>query len=116
MTTLFITLTIVFSVLMAAAGIARIIGIAVIRANAERLGVPYRWHRWIGAAEIVCAAALLIGLQVRPVGIAAAVLVVLESLGSVALHARIREGATKLAAYVPTIVASVALLVSAVQP
>ena len=113
MHTLFITLTVLFSILLFAAGTARAIGIAVVRANAAKLGVPYRWFRWIGAAEIVCAVALLIGLVVRPAGIAAATVVVLESVLSLLLHARIRESVAKLATYVPTILAALVLLFSA---
>ncbi|SFJ83774.1 DoxX-like family protein [Amycolatopsis sacchari] len=111
MHTFYVTLTVVFGCLLLVVGPLRLIGLRVFRSNADTLRVPYGLFRYLGLVEFLVGAGLLIGLEVRPVGVAAAVVVVLESVFSVVLHLRIREALTKVVRYVPTIVVGAGLLV-----
>lgn len=53
-----------------------------------RYGVPRSWWPWLGAAKAAGAAGLIVGLLVPPVGVAAAIGLVLYYLGAVLTVAR----------------------------
>ena len=54
-------------------------------------GVPESWWPWLGAAKAAGAAGLVVGLFVPPIGIAAAIGLVLYFLGAVVTVARARS-------------------------
>ncbi|MFF8608903.1 DoxX family protein [Streptomyces sp. NPDC015346] len=56
-----------------------------------RLGVPQSWYPLLALAEFAGAAGLLIGIWYRPLGIAAAIGVVLYFVGAVISHLRVKD-------------------------
>ncbi|GAA4201437.1 hypothetical protein GCM10022220_07460 [Actinocatenispora rupis] len=89
--------TVVLSVLLAVAflatGAAKLAGLRPMRDNAAHLGFPYPAWRGIGVLEVAAAAGLLVGLAWAPLGVAAAVGLVLLMLGAAVLHLRHRDAA-----------------------
>jgi hypothetical protein len=55
------------------------------------IGVPLAWFPWLAACEIAGAAGLLAGLAFRPLGIAAAIGLILYFVGAVTTHLRARD-------------------------
>jgi hypothetical protein len=101
--------TVIASVLVAlvaaASGIPKIVGAAQTVEEARRLGVPRTGYTIIGSLELAAAVALLAGLAVAPLGIAAAAGLVLMMTGAVASHARVSD---PFAAMVPAFIVGVA--------
>ncbi|MFB6636213.1 DoxX family protein [Streptomyces chartreusis] len=56
-----------------------------------RLGVPSSWYTMLALLKFAGAAGLLIGIFYRPLGIAAAIGVVLFFIGAVISHLRVRD-------------------------
>ncbi|MEU5623658.1 DoxX family protein [Streptomyces tendae] len=86
-------------VIVTVAAIAANAGIAVadlmrapfVLANSAEVGVPASWLPWLAGLKGAGAAGLLVGLLgVRPLGIAAAIGLVLFFVGAVAAHVRAR--------------------------
>jgi hypothetical protein len=75
-------------------------------------GVPESWWPWLGAAKAAGAIGLVVGLFVPPIGIAAAIGLVLYFLGAVVTVARARSYAHLAfpVIYMAPAVASLALL------
>jgi uncharacterized membrane protein YphA (DoxX/SURF4 family) len=92
---------IVLSVLLAASslasGTAKLVGVPLMRADAQRFGFAYPAYRLIGATELAAAAGLLAGLLWWPVGAAAAVGLVCLTAGAVLTHRRAGDPPAKLA-------------------
>ncbi|MFF0629160.1 DoxX family protein [Streptomyces sp. NPDC004296] len=102
-------LTIVANAGIAAADFARA---GFVLANSAAVGVPRSWLPWLGALKGTGAAGLLAGLLgVRPLGVAAAVGLVLFFVGAVVAHVRMRAYSTMVgpAGYLGLAVASLAL-------
>ncbi|CCQ15007.1 putative integral membrane protein [Rhodococcus sp. AW25M09] len=57
----------------------------------EQVGVPPDKIPWLAYLEILGAVGLLVGLAVWPIGVAAAVGVVLYFVGAVAAHLRVKD-------------------------
>jgi uncharacterized membrane protein YphA (DoxX/SURF4 family) len=72
------------------------------------LGVPLSWFPLLGAAEVAGAVGLLVGLAVPPVGIAAAIGVIVYFIGAVITHLRAGDHAL-VAPLVPGLLAVAAL-------
>src|SRR4051794_21961136 len=85
-------ITIILAVLLAlgfaASGMQKLTGAKMMVDGAAHLGIPYSRYRLIGVLEILAAIALIIGLWVAPLGIAAGVGLVLLMLGAVIFHIR----------------------------
>ena len=77
----------------------------------DRLGIAAGRWRLIGVLELAGVTGALIGLAVRPLGIAATAGLVLTSIGALASHLRVRDSLTDAAAAVVALVVSVAALV-----
>jgi hypothetical protein len=75
-------------------------------------GVPEAWWPWLGAAKAAGAAGLVVGLFVPPIGVAAAIGLVLYFLGAVVTVARARSYGHLAfpVIYLAPVVASLALL------
>ena len=109
------TATVLFSVVLAllflATAAGKLTGHAASVAIRDHLAIPaVRWQQ-IGLLEVAGAAGVLIGLALRPLGIAAAAGLVLLSLGAIATHVRAGD---KAAASLPAfagLVLAVAVLV-----
>ncbi len=57
----------------------------------EVVGVPLSWFPWLAACEVAGAIGLLVGIAWAPIGIAAAIGVVLYMTGAVIGHIRVRD-------------------------
>lgn len=57
----------------------------------EALDVPLTWFPWLASAELAGAAGVVVGLAVAPIGIAAAVGVVVYFLLAIGFHVRARD-------------------------
>jgi DoxX-like family len=78
-------------VINAAAAAADFFRARFVLANSAELGVDERWLPWLGTLKAAGAAGLLIGLLwARPIGLAAAIGLVLFFTGAVATHLRAR--------------------------
>ncbi|MBB4931959.1 hypothetical protein F4561_002779 [Lipingzhangella halophila] len=64
----------------------KITRIAAIVQNLDRTGVPHSWYPWLATAEAAGAIGLLAGIWVRPLGVAAAIGVVLYFVGAIVTH------------------------------
>lgn len=91
-------LSILLAVMFIGAGATKVAGTETHRAGAARAGFPYPAWRGIGGLEIAAAAGLLLGLAVAPLGVAAAVGLVLLMIGAAIVHARVHDPAAKVAA------------------
>jgi hypothetical protein len=86
------TATVVVTILLAAlftfAASIKLLGVSQSLAVRDHLGVkPLQW-RLIGACELAGVAGVLVGLMWAPIGIAAAIGLVLLSIGALAFHIR----------------------------
>jgi uncharacterized membrane protein YphA (DoxX/SURF4 family) len=63
----------------------------VVRVVHEIAGVPMRWFPWLAACEFAGAAGLVLGFAWRPLGIAAAVCLVVYFVGAVVADLRVRD-------------------------
>lgn len=101
--------TVIASVLVAlvsaTSGIPKIIGTAQTVEEASHLGVPRIGYTIIGSLELAAAVALLAGIAVAPLGIAAAAGLVLMMAGAVASHTRVGD---PFAAIAPALIVGVA--------
>lgn len=69
--------------------VANLAGAAFVKQNAEEVGVPFSWLPMLGLLKGAGAVGLLFGLVgVRPLGIAAAVGLVLFFIGALVAHVR----------------------------
>jgi uncharacterized membrane protein YphA (DoxX/SURF4 family) len=73
-------------------------GVAKLRRNPnivhglhEVIGVPLRWLPWLAACEFAGAAGLLIGIVWWPLGIAAAIGVIVYFIGASVSHVRVKD-------------------------
>lgn len=91
--------TIVLSALLAVAFLAsgglKLAGVQRMRDGAERAHFPYPAWRGIGVLEVAGAAGLLVGLAFTPLGIAAAIGLVLLMIGAAVTHLRVGDPAAQ---------------------
>ena len=67
---------------------AKLSGHARMRQSAQHFGIAWERYRLIGVAELAAAVGILAGLRVRPLGVAAAVGMVLLVVGALVTHSR----------------------------
>lgn len=95
-------ISIVLALLFAATAAGKLTGHAASVAIRDHLQIPAsRWQQ-IGVLELAGAAGVLLGLALRPLGIAAAGGLVLLSLGAIATHVRAGD---KAVATAPAVIA-----------
>nr|WP_308286953.1 DoxX family protein [Actinomadura parmotrematis] len=75
----------------AAAGLAKVQGAKQMRDAAAHLGIPWDNYRLIGVAELVAAAALVIGIWLGWLGVLAALCLTLLMIGALVLHNRAHD-------------------------
>ena len=97
MATAGIVLWVLLGVSFIGSGLAKIVGVGVMRADAERFGFPYGLYRMVGGLEVAGGAGLLIGLAFQPVGIAATVGLVALMIGALICPLRVGDGIEKAA-------------------
>jgi uncharacterized membrane protein YphA (DoxX/SURF4 family) len=102
MPTATVLVSVVLALMFLATAAGKLTGHAASVAIRDHLAIPaVRW-RQIGLLEVAGAVGVLIGLALRPLGIAAAAGLVLLSLGAIATHVRAGD---KPAAALPAFVA-----------
>ena len=85
-------IAIVMSLLLVASGVVKLRrNPNIVHGLHEVIGVPLRWLPWLAACEFAGAAGLLIGIVWWPLGIAAALGVVVYYLGASIGHVRIKD-------------------------
>jgi hypothetical protein len=82
----------VLSLLYAIGGVGKLLGARQQVKTAEHLGIPWARYRLIGVAEVAASIGLLIGLAVVPIGVAAAVGLILLMAGALAFRIRVGDG------------------------
>lgn len=97
MPTVVFVISLVLAALFILGGVAKLIGIPAMRADADRFGLPYRGFRLIGVMECAGGAGLLTGSLWKPLPVAAAVGLVLLLAGAVTYHVRVKDPAAKVA-------------------
>lgn len=77
-----------FAVMVLGSGIAKLAGVKQIVESITGIGVPLRMFPFLAGCEIAGAIGLVVGLWYPPLGIAAAIGLVLYFLGAVGAHLR----------------------------
>ncbi|MEU8895119.1 DoxX family protein [Nocardia sp. NPDC048505] len=99
-------IAVLLAVVLVVSGRAKLVRDEEVTSTMVRLGVPLRLFPVLAALEFAGAAGLLAGIVYRPLGIAAAIGVVLYFLGAVAAHLRAKDVAGSPAAAALTLAAA----------
>lgn len=92
-----LALAIMLSPILGVLGLAKILGRAGMPERAAHVGFSTAAYRRIGVLEILGAVGLVVGLAVAPVGLAAAIGLVLLLLGAIGAHLRNGDHARQVA-------------------
>ena len=112
----YIIFAIVMSFVLVASGIAKLRhNPQVVHGIHEVVGVPLRYFPWLATLEFAGAAGLLIGIWWRPLGIAAAIGVVLYFVGASIGHMRVRDFKGLTNPVVLLLIAIVVLVISSLS-
>lgn len=103
---MFVVVSVLLALLCLLPAVAKVSGQPRMRHSAQHFGIAWERYRLIGVAELAAALGVLAGLRVRPLGVAAAVGMVLLLIGALITHSRAGDAAKEQAP------AGVALLVS----
>lgn len=103
---MFVAVSILLALICLLPAAAKLSGQPRMRQSAQHFGIAWERYRLIGVAELAAAVGVLAGLRVRPLGVAAAVGMVLLLIGALVTHSRAGDVAKEQAP------AGVALLVS----
>ncbi|AUG76324.1 hypothetical protein CFP65_1426 [Kitasatospora sp. MMS16-BH015] len=88
MSVAYVVLAVLLALVLGASGRAKLVKDEKIVAGMTAIGVPGAWLPRLAALEFAGAVGLLVGIAVRPLGVAAAVGVILYFLGAVIAHLR----------------------------
>ncbi|MER5224666.1 DoxX family protein [Streptomyces flaveus] len=102
----YVVLAVVVSLLLVFSAVPDITRNPKITEGLKALGVPDSWFLPLGLVKIAGALGLLVGIAYRPLGIAAAIGVVLYFLGAVITHLR---GGDKKGVGIPAVIMLVAV-------
>jgi DoxX-like family len=94
-------------------GSAKLLAHPKMRKAASHLGIPWSRYRLIGAAELAAAAGILLGIRWPPLGVAAAIGMVLLLLGALLTHRRAGDPAKEAMPGLLVLLLTIAYLVSA---
>ena len=81
----------VLSLALVASGRGKLVKDEQVVSSLTKAQVPLSWYTALALTEFAAAAGLLIGIAWRPLGIAAAVGVILYFIGAVLMHLRARD-------------------------
>jgi hypothetical protein len=87
----YIVLAVLVSFLLVFSGRAMLVKDKDIVETLTRLGVPDSWYTMLALLKFAGAAGLLIGIFYRPLGVAAAIGVVLFFVGAIIAHLRVKD-------------------------
>jgi uncharacterized membrane protein YphA (DoxX/SURF4 family) len=96
-----------------AKGVAKLAGVERMRQGAERFGIPWPRYRLIGLLEMAAAAGILVGLDWRPLGIAAGIGTGALMIGALAYHRHARDPLPDMTGAVVTLALAIGYLVTA---
>ncbi len=105
-----VIVTVLLALLLFGSSMGKFQGVPQVEQLIEHVGMG-RHLRLLGWLELAGAVGLIVGLFVAPIGIAAAIGVVLYMLGAVIAHLRVRDGVQQVLAPVVPLLFAVAALV-----
>ncbi|HEX2807088.1 MAG TPA: DoxX family protein [Kineosporiaceae bacterium] len=108
-----IVLSLLLAVLCLLPAVAKLSGHPRMRHSAEHFGIPWKQYRLIGVAELAAAAGVLAGLRWPPLGIAAAVGMLLLLAGAFVMHRRAGDSPRDQVPVAVVLVAAVGYLAQA---
>jgi hypothetical protein len=106
----YVVVAVLLSLLLIASGGLLLTKEKGVTASMTGLGVPLRWFPLLAALKIAGALGLLAGIFVRPLGVAAAVGVVLYFAGAVVAHLRAKDVSGSLVPAVLTAISTAPLM------
>ena len=111
---MFIALSLLLAAVCLLPGIPKVAAHPKMLASADRFGIPWSAYRLIGVAELAAAAGVLIGLVWPPIGIAAAVGMLVLLVGALAAHVKSGDALHDAVPAVVALVVDLAYLVVAI--
>ncbi len=107
---MFVTISLLLATacLLPAAG--KLLGHPKMRQSAEHFGILWPRYRLIGVAELAAATGILIGLWWHPLGIAAAIGMIVLLLGALIAHRRAGDSGKEMAPALVDLVITIAYL------
>ena len=107
---MFVAVSVLLALLCLLPAAAKLSGQARMRQAAQHFGIAWQRYRLIGVAELAAAVGLLVGLRLRPLGVAAAVGMVLLLVGALITHIRAGDTAKEQAPAGAGLLVSIAYL------
>jgi hypothetical protein len=89
---------------------AKLVHDAKVTKSLTGIGVPESWFPFLSACEIAGAVGLLAGIWLAPLGVAAAIGVILYFIGAVTAHLRVRDAGWPLPAAIGLLAVAALLL------
>jgi hypothetical protein len=89
----YIIVSVVLALMLAASAWAKLTRDERVVTGLTGIGVPLKWFPFLAACEVAGAVGLLVGIAYAPLGIAAAVGVILYFVGAMITHLRARDKA-----------------------
>jgi uncharacterized membrane protein YphA (DoxX/SURF4 family) len=109
----FTVLSIVFAAVCFVPATAKLAAHPRIVASADHFGIPWPRYRLIGVAELLAAAGVLLGLAWPPIGIAAALGMIVLLIGALVTHHRSGDPVQVAAPAIVSVIVAVAYLAAA---
>lgn len=106
-----LALTLILVAVLASVALPKLTGQAQMRERMAHLGVSSGLTRLLGILEVAAIVGLLVGLFWMPLGVAAAIGLVVQMIGAVIFHARAKDPAATVAVPAWFAVAAAALAV-----
>lgn len=106
----YLIVAIALALALAMSGRGKLVKDERLTASLGKVGVPESGYPWLAAAELAGAVGLIVGIFWAPLGIAAAIGVILYFVGAVGAHLRVKDFAGVVAP-VPLLVLGAAALV-----
>lgn len=114
MSPLLVVVSIVYALMCLAPAAMKLSGTAKMKAAAERFGVPWNRYRVLGLLELAAAGGILAGIYWRPIGLAAALGMIVLLIGGLVFHRRAGDEIGEYAAALVFLAASAAYLAVAI--
>jgi uncharacterized membrane protein YphA (DoxX/SURF4 family) len=94
---MFVTISLLLAAACLLPAAAKLLGHPRMRQSAEHFGILWPRYRLIGVAELAAAAGILIGLWWHPLGIAAAIGMIVLLIGALITHRRAADSPKEMA-------------------
>jgi uncharacterized membrane protein YphA (DoxX/SURF4 family) len=109
----FVAMSILLALLCLLPAAAKLTGQPRMRQSAQHFGIAWEQYRLIGVAELAATVGVLAGLRLRPLGIAAAVGMIVLLIGALITHSRAGDAAKEQAPAGLALLVTIAYLVVA---